>query len=136
MNVILDTNVFISGIFFSGPPSEILAFWQNGKIELILSLQILTEYQEVALRISNQYPLIDINPIIELVILKGIIIPSPSIQTEICRDPDDEKFISCAVISDTGIIISGDKDLLELSGYKGIQILKPRSFIDKYAKDL
>jgi putative PIN family toxin of toxin-antitoxin system len=48
MRVILDTNVFISGIFFSGTPSQILKAWGNQNLQIILSQQILDEYQRVA----------------------------------------------------------------------------------------
>ena len=41
MKIILDTNVIISGIFFSGPPSQILEAWRDGKFKLVLSQQIL-----------------------------------------------------------------------------------------------
>ena len=36
MRAILDTNVFISGLFFKGPPYEILKAWQNGKFDLVI----------------------------------------------------------------------------------------------------
>ena len=48
MKIVLDTNVFISGIFFSGPPSIILQAWRDSKIQIILSKEILEEYQRVA----------------------------------------------------------------------------------------
>jgi uncharacterized protein len=50
----------------------------------------------------------------------------------ICIDPDDNKFIECAVASQSKIIVSGDKHLLDISGYKGIEVIKPRRFIDHY----
>lgn len=52
MRVILDTNVFISGIFFTGPPSVILKDWKNQRFQIVLSQQILDEYQRVAEEIS------------------------------------------------------------------------------------
>jgi hypothetical protein len=61
VRIILDTNVFISWIFFSGPPSQILKAWKNQKLQIVLSKQILDEYQRVA---------IEITPIIELVTIQ------------------------------------------------------------------
>ncbi len=49
MRVIIDTNVFVSGVFFSGPPYTILDAWRNGKLTLIVSPAILRE----ALRLSR-----------------------------------------------------------------------------------
>jgi predicted nucleic acid-binding protein len=41
--VILDTNVFVSGVFFSGPPYQILRAWRDGKIQLVVSPEIIEE---------------------------------------------------------------------------------------------
>jgi len=45
-------------------------------------------------------------------------------------DPDDNKFIECAVASRAGYIVSGDKHLLNLKSYQGIQIMKAANFLD------
>lgn len=45
-------------------------------------------------------------------------------------DPDDNKFIECAVTSKAGYIVSGDKHLLNLKNYQGIQIIKAATFLD------
>lgn len=43
LKIVLDTNVFVSGVFFSGPPYQILKEWQAGKFELVVSKEILDE---------------------------------------------------------------------------------------------
>jgi putative PIN family toxin of toxin-antitoxin system len=134
MKIVLDTNVLISGIFFSGPPYQILKAWQEGKIEVIASEKILTEYQRVAEELSQQFPSVDIDQILELLTIHAEIVDSRDFQVTICEDPDDNKFISCALASKSKIIVSGDKHLLKISGYEGIQVLKPREFADKYLK--
>ena len=50
------------------------------------------------------------------------------------EDPDDNKFIECAIASQSKLIVSGDKHLLKISGYKDIKVLKPRQFVDNYLK--
>lgn len=50
---------------------------------------------------------------------------------DVCRDPDDDKFIECAVDSKALYIVSGDKDLLDISEYEGIQITA-KEFCDRY----
>ena len=47
MRIILDTNVFVSGVFFTGPPYEILRGWRDGKWQLVISPEILDEYRRV-----------------------------------------------------------------------------------------
>lgn len=55
MRVVLDTNVFISAIFFSGPPSQILSAWVADQFDLVVSTEILEKYREVAARIGAQF---------------------------------------------------------------------------------
>jgi uncharacterized protein len=131
MRVILDTNVFISGIFFSGPPSQILRAWSNQNLQIVLSLQILAEYQRVSEELSSKFQKIDILPIIELVTIHGQFIDTQGFDISVCEDPDDDKFLECAVAGKCKIIISGDKHLLKLSGHEGITVCSPRNFVEK-----
>jgi len=132
MKIVLDTNVFISGIFFSGPPTQILRAWKNKRLQIILSQDILIEYQRVAESLTLKYPSIDILPIIELVTVHGQFVDTKNVDITVCEDPDDNKFIECAIASDTKIIVSGDKHLLKLKGFKGIKVHKPREFVEIY----
>lgn len=47
----------------------------------------------------------------------------------VCRDPNDDMVVECAVISGAQYIVSGDKDLLALDAYSGIRILTPTLFL-------
>ena len=135
MKVVLDTNVFISGIFFSGPPSIILQAWRDSKIQIILSKEILKEYQRVAEELLSKFPTIDIARIIELITIYGHFFETKNISVSICEDPDDNKFIECAIASNCKLIVSGDKHLLNITGYQDISVLKPREFTDEYLRD-
>jgi uncharacterized protein len=132
MKIVLDTNVFISGIFFSGPPSQILRAWKNKRLQIILSQDIVIEYQRVVESLTLKYPSIDILPIIELVTVHGQFVDTKNVDITVCEDPDDNKFIECAIASDTKIIVSGDKHLLKIKGFKGIKVHKPREFVEIY----
>ena len=134
MRIVLDTNVFISGIFFSGAPSQILKKWGNQNFQIVLSQDILDEYQRVAQELSSKYPSVDILPIIEMVTIYGQFVDTQVIDITVCEDPDDNKFIECAIVSNCKIIVSGDKHLLKLAGYKGIAVLNPRDFVEKHLK--
>ena len=134
MKVVVDTNVFLSGVYFAGPPYEILDAWRHGKIEIVISAAILAEYQTAAERLSARYPAVDFATWIELVAMKATVVPAPNLPQKVCTDPDDDKFLACAVASGTKIIASGDKALLRASGYSGVEVIKPRHFLDKYLK--
>jgi predicted nucleic acid-binding protein len=68
MKVILDTNVFVSGVFFSGPPFQILEAWGNDKIQLVVSPEILEEYRRVGEILAEEHPAINLSPWVELVV--------------------------------------------------------------------
>lgn len=131
MKVILDTNVFVSGVFFSGPPHLILKAWRDRKIGIVISPEILGEYQRVGEILSKQFPGIDLDPFIDLVTTESDFVVASQLTEGVCEDPDDDKFIATAIASDTKVIISGDKHLLRVSGYRGIQIIKPRIFVEE-----
>ncbi len=132
MKVVLDTNVLISGIFFSGPPYEILIAWRKGLIQIVLSPEILDEYQEVASRLAEKFPSIELIPILRLIATGSELVHAPKLTSPVCDDPDDDKFLACALASHTKVIISGDRHLLKKSGYRGVLILSPSSFIRQY----
>ena len=132
MRVVLDTNVFISGVFFSGPPNQILKAWRDGKIQLVLSEKILEEYLRVAEILSERFPQIQLGPILELLTVEAGFTFTFDLPETVCADPDDDKFIECAIAGKAEAIISGDKHLLRVSGYHGLDVMTPRKFIDKF----
>ena len=132
MKVILDTNVFVSGVFFSGPPYRILEAWREGELELIMSSDILDEYRRVATVLAEGFPPVDLRGILEFVEKEAVFFDAPALSEQICDDPDDDKFLACAFASDSKIIVSGDKHLLRVSGYRDIEVLKPKAFVDAY----
>jgi putative PIN family toxin of toxin-antitoxin system len=129
--VILDTNVFISGVFFSGPPHQILKLWRDEKIRLVVSEDILEEYERVGEALSEQFPGIDLRRLLDLVTIKAELFKADRLPTPVCEDPDDDKFLSCALVSKTKVIVSGDKHLLKVSNFLGIRIMTPRQFLEE-----
>jgi putative PIN family toxin of toxin-antitoxin system len=132
MKVVIDTNVFVSS-FFGGNPRKIIDLWKKGKISLCISKDILDEYIEVLQRIG----LGDGREIEELLSLftKGFNIlfttKTPNIKA-VKDDPDDDKFIECAVALKAEAIIIGDKALRAINEYMGIKILTPHQFLKDY----
>jgi len=132
LKVVMDTNVFVSGIFFSGPPYQIINAWRSGEFELVVSQEVLDEYKRVGEILAEERPKIDLNPILNFVIENAKVYKPVKLKEPVCEDPDDDKFFACALASGSKIIISGDKHLLKVSGYEGIEVLKPREFVDRY----
>ena len=132
MKVVLDANVYISGVFFTGPPYRILAAWRDARIQIIVSRDIVEEYQRVGETLASQFPDINLGPIFELLTLNAELVSSERLPERVCRDPDDDKFLACALTSGAKLIISGDKHLLKASGYRGLKVVSPRRFVDDY----
>ncbi len=132
MKVVIDTNVLISGVFFAGPPSKILEAWRDERIKVVISPDIFEEYRRVGDILTTQFPDIDIERILELLANNSEVVSPESLPVPVCEDPDDDKFLSCALKGGASVIISGDKHLLKTSGHKGLQIITPRKFVDDY----
>ena len=132
MKIILDTNVFISGVFFGGPPRQILNAWRDGKIQLVISQEILREYWRVGEVFAEEFPSINLRPILDLVTIEAELYDAKDFPEPMCSDPDDDKFLACAIASGYRIIGSGDKHLIKVSGFQGIEILKPHDFVKRY----
>ncbi len=130
--VIVDTNVFVSGIFFSGPPHTILDAWRQGKLTLVVSPAILDEYRRVAHELADQFPGVDPGPPLEFLAIHARLVNAPELPQQVCTDADDDMFLACAVASGAKVIASGDKALLKTFGYSGIEVLKPRDFVTRY----
>ena len=135
MKIVLDTNVLVSGIFFSGPPSRILDAWRDNKLQLVVSTDILYEYQRVAAILGQKYYQVDVSPVMELLTMNSDIVVAPPLAEPVSADPDDDMFISCALAGNTKVIVSGAKQPLDISGYQDIEALKPRRFVNAYLDD-
>lgn len=132
MKVVLDTNVFVSGVFFAGPPLRILDAWRAGRIELLASPEILEEYAEVGDRLRDRHPGVDLTPVLAMLVRKATIVHAPPLGKAVCVDPDDDKFLACALAGRCRRIVSGDKHLLDVSGFRRIQVMRPREFVDAH----
>jgi putative PIN family toxin of toxin-antitoxin system len=132
VNVVLDTNVFVSGIFFSGIPGKILEAWRDGELTLVTSPKILEEYRRVGGYLSARHEGVDLQPFLSLAATSGLVVEDIDLPDQICEDPDDDKFLACAVASGAEVVISGDKHLRRVSGWHGVEVLTPRSFHERY----
>ena len=132
MRVVLDTNVLISAIFFGGTPARALTAWSEGRFEMLASVEILTEYQRVVTRLERQFPSVEAQPVLDLLIRECHLVEPVPVPESACDDPDDLKFLGCAVAGRVSCIVSGDRALLRASGFEGIEVLTPRAFARRY----
>ncbi|MGD9874118.1 MAG: putative toxin-antitoxin system toxin component, PIN family [Kiritimatiellia bacterium] len=135
MRVVLDTNVFVSGVFFSGPAYRILDAWRRGEIDLVVSPDILEEYRRVGLELAEQFKGVNLAPVLELLAIEAEVVDAEELPQQVCTDPDDDKFLACALAAKVKCICTGDKALLKTSGYCGIAVITPRAFIQEHLND-
>ncbi len=102
--------------------------------KLYSSLEILDEYSRVSDILAKKYPNIDIAPFVNLMIRDSELFTPIKLKTPISRDSDDDKFIAVALAANCQLIVSGDNDLLSVTGYKDIEIINPNEFVKKYLK--
>ena len=136
MKVVVDTNVVISGVFCGGNPGRELEAWRDGLIELVVSAEVLDEYRRVGDRLEMQYPGVSLAPLLALVVANSEIVEPEPLPSPVSRDPNDDPFIACAVTGGCDAIVSGDRHLLEVSGYGGIDVLTPRQLLDRISEEL
>jgi predicted nucleic acid-binding protein len=94
----------------------------------------LDEYQRIGTQLTLQFRDVDLKPFLDLLTVQAEIVLAPTLPPVIHDDPSDDKFLEAAVAGNASYIISGDKHLLRLSEFQGIQILKPRDFAQRYLR--
>lgn len=134
IKIVIDTNVFISS-FLGGNPRKIIKLWEDGKIYWCLSNDIIDEYIAVLQKMGLQNDQ-EIHELLKI-FAEGhnIIFTTNTPKIEIIdEDPDDNKFIECAVELEAQYIVSGDNHLKKIKKYMNILIVSPRDFLEEIKK--
>ena len=132
--VVIDTNVFISS-FFGGNPRKIIDLWKSGDILWCVSQPVIEESIDVLKRmgLDGERELKDLLDLFSKGFNVLFAAGTPDLKI-IEKDPDDDKFIECAVALNARFIVSGDKALTEIKKYMEIQVLTPKQFLDEYKR--
>jgi len=130
--VVLDTNVLVSGVFWGGNPERVLIGWQEGRFEVVASPSIVWEYEATLRELGKGVPE-KVEEWIRIIHVKTRLI-MPQLEVKLCRDPKDDKFLSCALEARVDYVISGDRDLSDLKMVGEIPILKPAVFVRHHLK--
>lgn len=129
MIVVLDTNVWISGLAFSkrhGIPTQALE--KAMTVDLIATCD---EIEEEIFRVLTEKFVWDRNRArlaIETVLTRSLQVKLKG-NVKKCRDPHDDKFLECAVLARADLLIAGDLDLLILGSYQGTSIITPAQYV-------
>jgi len=132
MNVVADTNVVISAIFWPGESRQCLTLWAKRRFHLALTVPIFAEYVEVARRVAAKIPEVRPEPWLQWIERKAKVYEPAPVGKQRSRDPHDDPFLACALASGAKTIISKDADLLVLEKPFGIEIVTPRQFLSRF----
>ena len=131
MRILIDTNILISGLYFHGLPKKLLREIDLEKFNICVNEEIISEYTD---KIDNKFS--KSKYILDKDLREKIFSSFKNFNKisdlKICRDPDDDKFINCAIDAKAIYIVSGDNDLLTIKNFAGIEIVTAREFYDKY----
>ena len=133
MRVVIDANVFVSAVISTGVPKQVIDRWYEGCFDLVISPAILEEIERVFRypKLSQRYNLPWSR--IEGVLMRlrsqaDQVVPSQRLDV-IEQDPSDHRYAECAVEGGAEILVSGDRHLLALGEYQGVQVLDPAGFL-------
>lgn len=137
--VVLDTNVWVSGLLWTGRPHEILRAVENGSLTLVVSPAIVEEIAEALARpkFADRATTLwtSVRELMEsLLRLVEVCVPRRVVPV-VTADPEDDKILACARAARAQWRISGDVHLLTVGLYHGIRIVDPRTFLAAWQAD-
>src|SRR5574338_1102452 len=123
MRVCIDTNVLLQLFGTARPYGRILDALQQGRLELVVSNEILLEYEETVSQLSGQKRWQSIITFLDGIsrLHNNVFLVQPHFRFRvIAADPDDNKFADCAIAVEADFIITSDRhfDALLSSGYR------------------
>jgi putative PIN family toxin of toxin-antitoxin system len=127
MKAIFDTNVLIAAFVTDGLCARLLRRAREGEFELFLGSPVFLEFQRI---LKEKFAFPDAEISFFSSILEEAVTPcQPDAPVAaVCRDPNDDAVLACAVKSEADYLVTGDKDLLVLERYGKTKILTPREF--------
>ena len=128
MKTVLDTNVFISGIFWKGSSNKVITDWKEEKFILVTSLETIAEIikilKDFKIKLSDEL----IKEWVDLIVRNSMIVEPKEKIEAVKDDPKDNIFIETAVAGNVDYLVSQDNHLLKLKEFRGIKIITPEEF--------
>ena len=129
MKIVLDTNVLIAALIARGVCHEPLEYCALRHV-LFTSEFILEETQEKLID-KFGYPAELTAEAVSVLRSRMKVVTPSRLEGQVCRDPDDDNILAAEVSGNCDCVITGDRDLLVLKRYVGVDIFSPRDFLTK-----
>jgi putative PIN family toxin of toxin-antitoxin system len=135
LRVVLDANVVVSGwLQAAGPSGRVLSAANTGRFRTVVSQAIVEEYRRSLgypkirrrLRVSPRV----VDTWLDTLVHLSDVVPGARDVAVVRTDPDDDKYLAAALEGMASLVISGDRDLLDLETYEELRIMSPLAFIE------
>jgi putative PIN family toxin of toxin-antitoxin system len=141
MRLVIDANVIISRVLNpKGTPAQIVQRWEDGAFTVLVSVPILEEYAAVLryerLRKIHGWNDAEIDDFVARLAGLAQLVATEGTLHVVPEDPDDDKFLECALEGRADTIVTGDEHLLALGSYEGVFILRPAQFLAQIENEL
>ena len=126
--VVFDTNILFSATGWRGKPFECVEQARAGKIQAVTCVELMEELGgklELKFGFSSEQSAETIARHLRFLRMVKI----PKMLNAVPRDQDDNAVLECAIEGKAAFIVSGDKDLLELKNFRGIEIVRASEFL-------
>lgn len=132
MRAVLDTNVLISSVIATGVPHKIVVEGFSSEYQIVVSVATLTEFRDTLLKYPEKFHMDeeDVQQEVETIRYFAEFVDPDEEITAVDADPDDDKFLEAAVAGNVDYVVSGDRHLLDLNSFRGIDIVEPRAFYE------
>jgi hypothetical protein len=129
--IVIDTNILVASLF-GDTSRKIIDLWLSGEIQLCISEPIVGEYMEILRRFTFKDKEMIARIKVALERKDNVcFIQRPEEKEWIHEDPEDNKFIACALALNADYVISTDSHLLKETDWDGIRVIRPHEFILK-----
>ena len=140
IRAVLDTNLLISYLLTHRPPIATLIdhYLAEDDFVLVTAPELLADLDRVLAypKLQRYYTVEERTRFVALIMALSEVVELPEAVPAICRDPEDDRVIACAVVGQADLIVSGDQDLLALVQVGGIPILRAAEFLEILAEDI
>lgn len=137
--IVLDTNVLVSALLFRGVPSRVLKLVHSGRVQLAVSAAMIDEYQRVLAYRKFGLSRDEVRAAMETQVLpfcQMLVAAAHFADAAVCRDPDDDKFLLCALASNADALLTGDADLLALGPlWQRVQIVTAAQWLASWQQE-
>jgi putative PIN family toxin of toxin-antitoxin system len=135
MRAVFDTNILVSYLLTHRPPVATLidVYVAREDVVMVTAPELLEELDRVLRypRLQRYYSEEERTRFVALLMALSEVVELPETIPQICRDPDDDRVLACAVVGGADVIVSGDDDLLVLDRVSDISILSAAEFLTR-----